>query len=199
MIVNKYKIIAVASFFLFFSCNNNIKTEESYQILNLLIKDFEKTSILQPNFAPPPSGNYTYSKNDSLNQYIYFYNQYVKKKTIFIENEVLEIDETDLNVIKDCKGINIKNEFIFNKNLKSIDYKYLSSKNNNVCTNKTTQNKEIDAYLSFSNVIFNKNYDKAVVIFSIKYSKLNSFTSIVYLKKEHFFWEIICEKNLTIS
>ncbi|QTE21317.1 hypothetical protein [Polaribacter cellanae] len=199
MIVKKYKIIAVASFFLFLSCSNNIKTEESYQILNLLIRDFEKTSILHPSFAPPPSGSYIYSKNDSLNQYIYFYKQYIKKKTIFIENEVLEIDETELNVIKDCKGINTKNEFIFNNKLKSIDYKYLSSKKNNVFTNKNIQNKEIDAYLSFSNIIFNKNHNKAVIIFSVKYSKLNGFTSIVYLEKEHYFWEIICEKNLTVS
>jgi len=199
MIVSKHKIIIFISFFIIISCGKDVKIEESYQILNLLMGDFEKTSILHPSFAPPPSGSYSYSKNDSLEKYMHFYKEYIKKKRIVVNNEFFEINRAKLEKLKGCKNFYSIDELDFSNNLKVIELEYLNSTESNILKKSVNQHQKIDAQLSFSNIIFNKNTDKAVVLFSVKYSKLNSFTSIIYLEKKHYLWKIVCEKNLTIS
>lgn len=199
MIVNKHKIIILISFFIIISCGKDVKVEESYQILNLLIRDFEKTSILHPSFAPPPTGGYSYSKNDSLKKYIHFYKEYIKEKSIVVNNEFFEINKVKLEKLKDCKSFYNIDELDFSNNLKVIELKYLNSTQSKILKKQVSQHQKGDASLSFSNIIFNKKTDKAVVLFSVEFSKLNGFTSIIYLEKEHYLWKIVCEKNLTIS
>lgn len=197
MIVINYRSLIFILVFIFFSCDRDVKVEESYQILNLLIRDFEEISILHPSFAPPPSGSYIYTKNDSLRKYKYFYDQYLNRKNIVISNNFFEIDRKKLQNTNSCNAFYNVNEFKFYENSKKLELKYLNSIKSNII--KIPNSKEIDVKLSFSKILFNKSNNRAILIFVVKFNDLNSFSSIVYLEKEFFLWKIKCEKILTIS
>ena len=52
---------------------------------------------------------------------------------------------------------------------------------------------------SFSNITFNKKYNKAIVAVGVSFGKLNGFSTLIYLEKKYFHWEIKCEETLSIS
>jgi len=59
---------------------------------------------------------------------------------------------------------------------------------------------EFDYLINFSNVVFNKNYSRAIIVCSISSSKLASVSSIYFLEKtKNGRWIIEFEKELTIS
>lgn len=57
---------------------------------------------------------------------------------------------------------------------------------------KNSQNKidNIDLYMSFSKVKFNKKYTKTIVFLGINYGTLNGFSILIYLEKKHYHWVI---------
>lgn len=59
--------------------------------------------------------------------------------------------------------------------------------------------KDFDFILSFSKISFNDNCNKAVLIYSVSYGRLNGYSVIILLKKNKDSWEIIDSKTLTIS
>ncbi len=58
---------------------------------------------------------------------------------------------------------------------------------------------KIDMLFSFSNITFNKKYNKAIVVVGVSFGKLNGFSTLIYLEKKHLHWEIKCEEVLSIS
>ncbi|WP_417784762.1 hypothetical protein [Tenacibaculum sp.] len=84
---NKYIFLIIT--LLFLSCKekqqaSTIEEENTYQIIGLLLSDLRGSTVLPPEFPPPPPGEDTYefTTKDSLWSYKYFYKQTVRKKTI---------------------------------------------------------------------------------------------------------------------
>lgn len=200
MIVNRYCVLWVFSFFFIIACGNSKEEfQETYNIYNLILNDFEYRAIIKPNFAPPPSGHYEYTKSDSLSKYLYFYQQYAKKNIIHLDETTLQIQKENLHILKDCETFIDLKDFVISGKQNSIDAKYLNSLRKSQIVNKIKSEIKADAVLSFSNILFNKKMDKAIVLLAVNYRELNGFTSIIYLEKDHYLWNIICEKTISIS
>ncbi len=200
MIVNRYSVLMVLSFFYLVACENGKeKLLESYNIYNLILNDFEYRAIIKPNFAPPPSGHYEYTKSDSLSKYLYFYQQYAKKNIIHLDETTLQIQKENLHILKDCETFIDLKDFVISGKQNNIDAKYLNSLRKSEIVNQINSEIKADAVLSFSDVVFNKNKDKAILLLAVNFSELNGFTSIIYLEKNHYLWNIICEKTISIS
>ena len=58
---------------------------------------------------------------------------------------------------------------------------------------------EIDVLLNFSDITFNKDYTKALLIIGISHGRLDGFSTLIYLEKKHYHWQIICQKVVSIS
>jgi len=59
--------------------------------------------------------------------------------------------------------------------------------------------KDFDFILSFSKISFNDNCDKAVLIYSVGYERLNGYSVLVLMQKNKDVWEVMYSKALTIS
>ena len=95
---------------------------------------------------------------------------------------VKKIKQIDISKIKTNRKDSI---FYFNKNILTKDSKEFN---------------KFDFLVSFSQVIFNKNYERAIVVGAVSNSKLSG-ASIVYflIKTENRRWIIEYEKGLSIS
>ena len=95
---------------------------------------------------------------------------------------VKKIKEIDISKIKTNRKDSI---FYFNKNLLTKDSKEFNT---------------FDFLASFSQVIFNENYERAIVVGAVSNSKLSGASIIYFLKKtENGCWIIEYEKGLSMS
>lgn len=53
--------------------------------------------------------------------------------------------------------------------------------------------------LSFSNITFNEDFSKAVIMGSLNRSKLDGISILYFLEKKNNEWQIVCEEGLSIS
>ncbi|WP_064965395.1 hypothetical protein [Tenacibaculum ovolyticum] len=214
--INKYILLVIV--FLLFSCKekqqtSSIKEENTYQIIGLLLNDLRESIVLHPGFAPPPGGaTYNFTTKDSLRSYNYFYKQTIRKKTIAFWPQIYPLEKKHKkNLLKTIKKCTTDNQLItpFSKSENNIEIdinKIANSKKDSLIyyTEKHKEMlrrgyEEIDMMLSFSDITFNKDYTKAIIIVGVTFESLNGFSRLVYLEKKHYHWEIKCEEGLSIS
>jgi PBP1b-binding outer membrane lipoprotein LpoB len=219
----KLNISIIILVLLFFSCKkDNIKSsedKEAYKILSVL---FNKICREEMNFyafpAPPPTPNISW---DSIKK-IMEEDKKIEKDTLKIVNTLLKKNGRLIvaidSVLKPNWADNIKNikyqgyeklleQFISNKDSLSIDVSRISSnkyafiipyrENYKYLPRKGYEKFNIS--LSFSNIKFNKQNTKAIVIMGAGFGKLNGYSAIFFLEKEKEKWLIKWEKGLSIS
>lgn len=218
MQIIKYFII----FFLFISCKNkeNKVEQNKYEILNLLYKEYSKQQMEFYVFPinktiPPPSSEYEnkevgiYSnkitKEDSLKKI----NQYLNTK----ENR--QVFAFDLNM-KKYQNLNNKKikqkvldfeklfkKFITSKEKDSLNIKKISQNNNDslIEYNEDLQTNKIgveftkfNVLISFSNIVFNDEYSKAILIGTRSFSGTDSHSLIYYFRKHNGKWKKVFEE-----
>lgn len=212
-VISKYIFII----FIFLSCSEkektNIEQENTYQIMGVLLNYSRETLVLQPGFPPPPNGyDYDFTTKDSLGMYKDFLRQTKKKQTIAFSSKTFTLSkkykDEKVKTVKKCTSDNyLMNTFLkpkrnikinINKisNLKKDSLIYFNDKHKKMLG---AGFEEIDMILSLSNISFNENYTKAIIIVGVSYERLNGESRLIYLEKKHYNWEIKCEKILSIS
>lgn len=210
--INFTKVILILFSLSFFtSCNehNNSdedKTENTYEIINLISRGIKEQSIIHPSFPPPPGKEiYTYSQRDSLKKYKYFYEQYSKKKTIaFVKNMYVFPEQKPSLLFNECgigEELISRIQLIEKEEKLDINKIFLSEKDSLIYDNKNQKNRleGIDFSLEFSRIVFNEKLNKVILIVSVHYEKLNSLSFFYYLEKKNFSWKVECEKVLSFS
>jgi hypothetical protein len=213
MQIIKYFIV----FFFIISCKNkeNEVERNKYEILNLLYKDYSKQQMEFYVFPikktiPTPGSDYEnkevgiYSKKITKEDSLKKINQYLKSK----ENR--QVFAFDLNMKKyhNLNNRKIKQkvlafEKLFKKFITSKEKDYLNIKkitqNNNdslIVYNEDLLNNKIgveftkfNVLISFSNIVFNDEYSKAILIGTRSFSGTDSHSLIYYLRKQNGKWK----------
>lgn len=178
------------------SVNNN-KTDNTYQVISLLVNETYRSYSKIPSTLNKRENNF---QNDSIN----------KKEFIFIlDNKLRLISKTfglskhkeeyqkmfeELSSFSKEKDINLK-YITVSKNIKMVELTnehIQKMKNNNYYS-------DFDLYISFSRIAFNKSNDKALVAISTGDSSLSSSYDLFYLKMQNGKWKIIDFQNISIS
>lgn len=217
-------MITVLFLLIFFSCKkkeNEIKN--TYQIISLIYTDILNsldTPVPLPGPPPKLEGNFSQNYLDSIDL------AYLKLTKKLISKSVKKGFKNIRKKIAICPKLNNLNNLNFQFNEKHQKFKilfdnYKSTKEienidiSKIYTNRNDSiiyyrdsllNKEsrefykFDALISFSRIIFNKNYNNAIIICSLSLSKLASASSIYFLEKtKNDRWIIKYVKELTIS
>ncbi|WP_133536816.1 hypothetical protein [Tenacibaculum caenipelagi] len=216
-VINTKKVFFLLLTILFFSCKEkqqiNIEEECIYQVTSHLTNKFRAPLLLPPTFPPPPNGKeYIYTTRDSLTSYMHSVNKFIRKKTIAFLPETFttekEYKKEKVKIIEECTNDKdlIRLFLKLEKNIELDINKIANSKKDSLIYYNEKHEKmlgkgfqDIDILLSFSNITFNKNYNKALLIVGVSYGRLNGFSMLIYLEKKHYHWEIKCEKILSIS
>ena len=214
--VNSY-IMKTISFFLviilLFSCENkeNSKDDNTYKIISLLYQQYAKP--IEAVFPPPPP--------DNLN-YIFSYKDSIKADSLLKKLKEETNDKKsiiaiypyfsphtlhDKNATGNCHNFNdILKKYIKNKDSLKIDVnKIITNRNDSIIYyDKLSKDKRKDFYnfdmlISFSNISFNSDYTKAIVVGSFSHSKLAGASMLFFLEKKEGQWMVKCEKGLSIS
>lgn len=217
MIVNnnfKYKTY----FFLVlivFSCQKKderkLIKENTFQIVSFLMDSLVDGSVNLPNFPPPPNEkNYIFSIKDSLRNYKHFYTETIRQKKVAVKPTFFSLKKDKISFNNNCK-IDItellSDSSMLNSSLDSIDIKKLTLRSKSIIIpyNDVFKNdigkgfSRVDLIFNFSKIIYNKNFNKAIIIVGVSTGKLSGFSTLIYLEKENYHWVIKCEKNLSIS
>lgn len=213
---NKYIFLIIT--LLFLSCKekqqaSTIEEENTYQIIGLLLSDLRGSMVLPPGFPPPPGEDtYEFTTKDSLWSYKYFYKQTVRKKTIAFWPQISvskkKYKEKELQIINECTNDNqLITSFLKSGNNIKIDINKVANSKKDSLIYYTEKHKkmlgggfdEIDVLLSFSDITFNKGYTKALISVGVIFEKLDGISTLIYLEKKHYHWEIKCKKVLSIS
>ncbi|MFT7901358.1 hypothetical protein VBY74_15395 [Tenacibaculum ascidiaceicola] len=213
---NKYIFLIIT--LLFLSCKekqqaSTIEEENTYQIIGLLLSDLRGSMVLPPGFPPPPGEDtYEFTTRDSLRRYKYFYKQTVSKKIIAFLPQIYASEkrnkENELQTINKCTNDKaLINLFLESeKNIKIDINKVANSKKDSLIYYTEKHKKmlgggfdEIDVLLSFSDITFNKDYTKALISVGVIFEKLDGISTLIYLEKKHYHWEIKCKKVISIS
>lgn len=193
------------------SCTHEIpkEPEESYRIISLLYKKFVRP--ISTEFPPPPPGDTSKIRyQDSLridtvikNQISRYHN---KRFIVAIDSNFKKFDR-NIDLISCINYTDLLADFNYDRPQKKIEIDKISKKQNDsfIYFRKDlleTNSKDFfkfDVRISFTHIIFNKNYSKAAVIFSINQSKLAGATVLYFLEKIDEVWIIKCEEGLFIS
>ncbi|MFK8060409.1 MAG: hypothetical protein AB8B78_10000 [Polaribacter sp.] len=222
------KAILFLLIIVFVKCDKKQESKEDnlYEILSVLYNDIidyhiKDISVPKPKSVPPGSSVSLDSikkiiENDRKTEKdtVKFINEFVKKngKLIVAINPTLFTPYTDnlkkeylkdcidgyediflsLKETKDSLAINIA-KIPLNKYSYILPYQDYYKK-----TSKKGYDK-YDIILNFSNITFNKNFTKAILITGVGFGKLNGFSFISFLEKRKGKWYVKCEKGLTIS
>ncbi|PKV48706.1 hypothetical protein ATE84_0712 [Aquimarina sp. MAR_2010_214] len=192
--------------FIIYSCNNSKKKandskEDKYKIISLLI---EKLSAGPPP-PPPPPGVY---KKDTIafNRYVDSINKL--NVSIVVFDHFIESERTFTQAKREIhKDFHLLIERLENNEIENskinFDSIIVSSNRKIIPVNKVYRNllKDNNAshYVAFSNIIFNKNVDKAVVYMINNRGPLSGNTILVLLEKKDGSWRVFKRKLLTIS
>ncbi|WP_408026642.1 hypothetical protein [Tenacibaculum litoreum] len=188
----------------------NYEEENTYQIIGLLLSDLRGSTVLPPGFPPPPGEDiYEFTTRDSLRRYKYFYKQTVRKKIIaFLPQIYASEKKNELQTINKCTNDKaLINLFLESEKNIKIDINKVGNSKKDSLIYYTEKHKkmlgrgfnEIDMLLSFSNITFNKDYTRALLVVGVTFERLNGFSTLIYLEKENYHWEIKCEEGLSIS
>lgn len=193
--------------FVLLSCEkeNSVVFSEKHKIISFLL-DTQTTPILVP---PPPvplgTADTLSSERDSIIKVIRSDNWKNQQLTIAVNKKL-----TELNLDKIIKN-EIPNdyEFIFNEQLFIIDNNPLvvpllkTKKGHNLSIAPTIDSlrsnsklwDSFDVIVSFSEIIFSKDFKKAVLIFGESFGRRNGASHFLFLKKEDRNWKV--QKSIT--
>lgn len=201
---------------IYISCNNleNKYEENKYQILDLIYGDYSKYQMdffISPIEKPPVPSSLSYklnlsNKKDSLAKVKDYYKK--EKKQIFAfdlkMNRYHNIRERKLreNII----GFDdLYKCFIISEKIDSLDIYKISPKNNDsliifkeglLKKRVGVEFQKFDVFVSFSNITFNSNYSKAVVIGTRGFSGTDSNSIIYFFEKQNGKWRKLFEQTL---
>ena len=203
----RYFLVITVSMLLVLSCDNKneIVFVEKHKIISFLL-DTQTTPILVP---PPPvpfgTADTISSERDSIIKVIRSDNWKNQQLTIAVNKRL-----TELNLDKIIKN-EIPNdyEFIFNEQLFIIDNNPLivpllkTKKGHNLSIAPTIDSlrsnsklwDSFDVIVSFSEIIFSKDFKKAVLIFGESFGRRNGASHFLFLKKEDGNWKV--QKSIT--
>ncbi|APG65580.1 hypothetical protein LPB136_09495 [Tenacibaculum todarodis] len=209
MKATSYLILVV----IFFSCQKekirNYEEENTYQIVTSLLDEYKSYIVLPPMLTRPPGAkNQKLTIQDSLWIYKYHYNQLINKKTIAVNKNIFGVEKNysfrgkcsivddklleKFNSLKENKKIDVSKVTIYGKDT-LIQYKEEFKKLPWSGFNK------MDLLLNFSRIAFNKEYNKAIIIVGASKGRLNGVSTLLYLEKVNYVWQIKCQKGLSIS
>jgi len=191
----------------FVSCNQKLNHDEDiYEIINLLSKETIANNKL---FVPPPPNT---KANDSLIKYKrkltpsyynklkytiavvpYFKNTFTSENSSIKCNEFKELYKFLLTTK------NTEKELLISKIKQKGDIIIPFTDDMITKGRKDFVDMGFDIIFQFSNVQFNKDKTKAVIIFSSSTSTLAGSSSLYFLKKQNGKWFISCTKLLSIS
>ncbi|AOW20537.1 hypothetical protein [Urechidicola croceus] len=192
---------------LFFSCKKkeNIEEKHTYEIISLIYNN--SSSPMMPPPAPLPSEGLI-TKEDS----IYFQNyrkQLIEKKQIIaIEPKLEKPRNKKVKVHTDCKDYEnlLLKYYLIDKESPIEISKIVKVRKDSILYFKeemiNRDRKEFenfDILLSFSQIAFNKEYDKAIIATSRSTSRVAGGGSLVFLEHKDGHWSIKCLKRLWIS
>lgn len=214
--------ISILVFLTLLSCEkNNDKIKNTYHIISLIYTNMlNQIDISPPLPSPPPMTEVGYSQEqrDSIDlSYLRLRERLIsenlkkrlskkEKKKVAISKEFKKIGDNNLKLNDDYSKLLTKLESV--KKIKQIDISKIKTNrkdsifyfNKNILTKDSKEFNKFDFLVSFSQVIFNKNYERAIVVGAVSNSKLSG-ASIVYflIKTENGRWIIEYEKGLSIS
>ena len=214
--------IIILVFLTLLSCKkNNDKIKNNYHIISLIYTNMlNQIDVLPPLPPPPPliEGEYSQKQRDSIDlSYLRLREKLTsenlkkgllkkEKKIIAISKEFMQIGDTNLKLNDDDSNLLTKLESV--KKIKEIDISKIKTNrkdsifyfNKNLLTKDSKEFNTFDFLVSFSQVIFNENYERAIVVGALSNSKLSGASIIYFLKKtENGCWIIEYEKGLSMS
>lgn len=214
-IKSNYIILITMALTLFLSCQIKCNEEKeemnSYLVISETMKHILEQSLDKPTFPPPPTlSKFKFSKNDSLVEFMKYYKDVSKTKIVAINRKVFDPNlSLDMLRIKCSKAENIidSSEFIVSRKNQFIDLKnvFISNKDSLIYYSdehkKRTDNgfNDIDLHLEFSTIMFNESYTKSLLIINVRYERLDSFSTLIYLEKDGFYWKVKCKQMISIS
>ena len=200
-------------FVILLSCNIDNRKEEDnrYKIISMLFDKLAQPIDLVFPPPPPDSLNYVFKSKDSIRidsiikrvkserenkKFIVavhpLFNSYVngsrKGKDCFGFDETIN----KLMTVKDSLSVDINK--IITKRKDSIIY----FKEELILKGKKDY-ETFDVLISFSHIIFNKTYTKAIITGSVSTSRLAGTTILYFLEKIDNKWTIKCQETLSIS
>lgn len=199
-----------------------------YEVVELLydnaVTNHLKVVALPQPVAPSPGSNIS---SDSIHKMIEEYRKIPKDTFVLINNHlkkfgryIVAVDSvlkppylSDINkeYLKDCliddDFKSIYDDFKKVKDTVSINVNKIENNNYSYIVPYQDYFKKLyrkgfdkfDILLSFSNIQFNNEYNKAVLILSVAFDKLNSFSEIIFLEKKNSKWNIKCKQVISIS
>jgi len=214
---------------LFSSCSDrNVEEKHKVEIITLLTNKFSAISEFPQKIPPRSLPLYESSKlkikpikevdyetvygtlQDSINAFNYHKKQVAKTQIIAIDS-ILDTPNYEVEILNSsCKSF-FKLHQVFIKNdkkgivkLKKIKLKRTQDSIVSYNKQKFDQDKsqfylDIDIGLSFSNIVFNSDFTRAIVEMHIGDSRLSGFGEIFFLERKNDIWIIVCSKGLYTS
>lgn len=208
----------IISFFLviilLFSCEKveNQKENNTYQVVSLLYQQFAKPIELVFPPPPPDSLNYVFSSKDSVRiDSIHKNIEKVRGNTKFvvaIYPYFFSYNPLNIEPIDNCSNFNtiLKNLIETKDSLKIDIHKILAKNNDSIIFYSKELSKDrrkdfynFDMQISFSNLSFNSDYTKSVVVGTFRHSRLSGESVLFFLEKIGNKWMIKCQETLSIS
>jgi hypothetical protein len=218
-----YIIIIILVFLTLLSCEKkHDEIKNTYHIISFIYTNMlNELDVPPPLPSPPPllEGEYSQEQKDSIDlSYLRlrkslisenlkkgFYKK--EKKIVAISKEFMQVGDNNLK-LDDSDYSNLLTKLKSIKKIKEIDISkiYTVRKDStfyfdkNLLTKDSQEFNAFDFLVSFSQVIFNENYERAIVVGAVSKSKLSGVSIIYFLKKtENGRWLIEYEKGLSIS
>jgi hypothetical protein len=173
------------------------KTVDNQQIYSILITD--KAKPLPPPPLPKKEKDTTVFLNSKNTV---FKNN--KKVSIAVYPNLLELKINNTYNFNSLDNINVesyKSDKIFNKQNLSFANNNIILKilKNNEVNNTILVYKNYDWVLLFSDIIFNKTKNKAIVLVNSSTDKLSGSSTLYLLEKENGLWKIFKKKIISVS
>lgn len=200
--------------------NENKSDKNKYHILNLIYRDYSKYQmeffVFQAKQPPPPSNSSYKGKNSKLNllnkkDSLIKIKNYIRNK----ENQQIFAFDSKMKRYHNMKGRKLKEnmiafeslykDFVASKKIDFLDINKITPQNNDKLTvfkSELLKNKvnvefeSFDVFVSFSDIIFNNNYSKAIVIGTRSFSRTDTHSFIYFLEKQNGKWEKVFEQTL---
>ncbi|WP_281991565.1 hypothetical protein [Aquimarina aggregata] len=188
-------------FIFFLSCKSNVEEKETYEIISLITQEY---GLPLPPVPPPPPAKLPSLKEmgwDSikkLKQDIAVYpilknnnkalSDFSELKDIEFKTFFEKIKKNKKVLRLDLSKFNVKKQF----QLSIIDTSLLKK-------DKYYVDKNFDKLLTFQNISFNNEFNKAIIIIGVSIGPLNGYSSLVFLEKKNGNWTIKNSKTISIS
>jgi len=182
-----------------YSCSIQKTNEtESYELISMLINRY---AIPIPEPPPISLSEVEFNKRlDSIKKGMSI-KTYTDEEFIVYLKPISKIGEIHNNVNDSTEIYSLSNKIY--SSIKFLDTSRIAVRKNIKFYNKKALSsddfKDIDIVLSFSEILFSPEYDKAILKLGISRGKLSGFNSLIICKKINGKWVILSSKLLSIS